>query len=83
MNNNRLIGERIINNTINIEEALTEILKVEVKRLKKLAKTDNTLEELQITNRLINNIIITFMLTDERIRIGVDLCMDNSEINNP
>lgn len=85
MNNKRinkeLIGEELIKTTINFEESLVEILKVEVKRIKKLAKNHNTLEELQKTNKLINNIIIAFMITDERIKTGLDLYMDNSEIN--
>lgn len=79
MSNKKLIGEQLIKTTINFEEALVEILKVEVKRIKKLSKTHIDSEEFKKTNRLINNIVMAFMLTDERIKMGVELYMDNDE----
>lgn len=79
MSNKKLIGEQLIKTTINFEEALVEILKVEVKRIKKLSKTHIDSEEFKKTNRLINNIVMAFILTDERIKMGVELYMDNDE----
>jgi hypothetical protein len=78
----KLIGEKMIKTAINFDESLVEILKIEVKRLKKLARNSNSteaFEELQKTNNLIRNIILALTITDERIRIGIDLCMDDNE----
>ncbi len=75
----------MIKTAINFDESLAEILKIEVKRLKKLAKCNNTsntietFEELRKTNNLIRNIILALTITDERIRIGIDLCIDDNE----
>lgn len=73
----------MIKTAINFDESLVEILKIEVKRLKKLARNSNSteaFEELQKTNNLIRNIILALTITDERIRLGIDLCMDDNEI---
>jgi len=83
--NNRLIGEKLIKIAINFDESLAEMLKVEVKRLKRLAKSNNafetieTFEELRKTNNLVRNIILALTITDERIRIGIDLCTNSDE----
>lgn len=81
--NNKLVGEKLIKAAISLDESLVEILKVEVKRLKQLTKNDINLEELKKTNKLIKNIILALMITDEKVRTGINLCMDNNEINNP
>lgn len=77
----KLIGKKMIETAVSLDEALAEILKVEVKRLKQLAKSNNSPEDLQKTNRIIKNIIIALTITDEKIRTGIDLCFnsDNSE----
>ena len=79
--NNSLIGEKIIQNAINLDQALVEILKLEVKRMKKLAKTDDGLKELQKTNFLIKNIIIALTISDDKLQTGIDLYMAHSQLD--
>lgn len=79
---NKMIGRKMIENAINLDESLAEILKVEVKKLKQLAKTTNTPEELLRTNNLIKNIIIALTLTEEKIRMGIDLCFSDTDKRN-
>jgi hypothetical protein len=78
---NRLIARKMIETAIKFDESLVEILKVEVKRLKQLAKSNSNsdIEELQKTNRLIKNIIIALSITDEKIKTGIDFYMSESE----
>lgn len=75
----KLIGKRLIEAAVNLDESLVEILKVEVKRLKQLAKNNNDIAELQRINNLIKNIILALTITDEKIRTGIDLCLGNAE----
>jgi hypothetical protein len=77
-----LVGKKLIKTAINIDESLVEILKVEVKRIKKLAKNCDTIEELQKTNNLIKNIIMAFTITDDKIRMGIDLCLKGNDSGN-
>ena len=79
--NKSLIGEKIIQNAINLDQALVEILKLEVKRMKKLAKTDDGLKELQKTNFLIKNIIIALTISDDKLQTGIDLYMAHSQLD--
>lgn len=76
---NKMIGKKMIENAINLDESLAEILKVEVKKLKQLAKTTNTPEELLKTNNIIKNIIIALTLTEEKIKMGIDLCFSDTD----
>ncbi len=78
-NLNRSIGKKMIETAINLDESLVELLKIEVKRLKQLTKSENTLEELQRSNKLIKNIIMTLTITDERIKTALELYFDNTE----
>lgn len=71
---NDLIGKKMVETAVNLDEALVEILRVEVKRLKQLAKNNNAPEEMQKTSILIKNIIMALIITDEKIKTGIDLC---------
>lgn len=78
-NLNRLIGKKMIETAINLDESLAELLKIEVKRLKQLTKSDNALEELQRSNKLIKNIIMALTITDERIKTALELYFNSTE----
>lgn len=73
------IGKKMIEAAISLDESLVEILKIEIKRLKQLSKDKDvsTFTELQKTNNLIKNIIMSLMLTDEKIKTGINLCLNN------
>ncbi|MDD4503955.1 MAG: hypothetical protein PHS15_03895 [Clostridiaceae bacterium] len=74
---NELIGRKMIETAVSLDESLIEILKIEIRRLKQLAKTNNAPEELHRTNNLIRNIIMALTITDEKIKTGIDLCFGN------
>jgi hypothetical protein len=74
-----LIGRKLIETAIKTDAVLVEILKIEVKRLKKLAKSNNSLEEIQKINSLIMKAILAFTITDEKVKTGIELCMDDSD----
>lgn len=75
---NKLIGKKMIENAINLDESLAEILRLEVRKLKILMKTANSPEELLKTNNMIKNIIIALTLTEEKIKMGIDLCCSDT-----
>ncbi|NLN43680.1 MAG: hypothetical protein GX152_05745 [Methanosarcina sp.] len=62
-----------------MDESLVEILRMEVKRMKQLAKSDIAADEFQKTNNTIKNIIIALLITDEKLKTGIDLYMNNSK----
>jgi hypothetical protein len=70
---NKIIGKKIIETAVNLDESLVELLKIEIRMLKQLTKSSDTFEELQKTNNLVRSIIIAIMLTDEKIKTGLDL----------
>lgn len=72
----------MLETAIHLDESLAEILKVEVLRLKKLVKTNDAPQEIQRTNHLIKNVIMALLLTDEKIRTGMELCFSDSEEND-
>ena len=47
--------------------------------MKQLAKSDIAANEFQKTNNIIRNIIIALLITDEKIKAGIDLYMNNSK----
>lgn len=81
--NDKQLGRKMIETAVNLDEALVEILKLEVRRLKILLKSDSVPEGLQSTSNIIKNIIIALTLTDDRIRTGIDLCSDDSKTSRP
>lgn len=70
---NTLLGKRMIEIAVNLEESLVDLLKLEIRRLKQLTRNNIALDELQKTNTLVKNIIILITLTDEKIKTGLDL----------
>lgn len=76
---NKLIGKRIIDSAINLDEVLTEILKKEAKVLTVGTKGGASPEELLKINSLIRNIIMALTLTDDRIKTGINLYFGNNE----
>jgi hypothetical protein len=72
--NNASLGKALILDAVHVDEALAELLKVEIKRLKKLVKEDAFFEEAQKTHTLVRYIIMALTLTDEKINTGVNLC---------
>jgi hypothetical protein len=70
---NILLGKRMIETAVNLDESLVDLLKIEIKRLKQLLRNDVAYEELHKTNNLVKNIIILITLTDEKIKTGLDL----------
>lgn len=79
---NELIGKKMLETAILLDESLVEILKVEVLRLKKSVKNNDTVQEMKKTNSLMRNIIMALLLTDEKIKTGMELCFGDIEINN-
>jgi hypothetical protein len=80
---NKSIGRRLINTAVNLDESLEEILRMEVKRLKQSTKNDSDLEELRKTSHIIKNILIALMITDEKLRTGIELCSRMDETKQP
>jgi hypothetical protein len=79
---NKLIGKRIIESALSLDEALTDILKKEAKVLKAGTKDGTNPEELLKIISLIRNIIMALTLTDYRLKTGIDLYLGNKENND-
>lgn len=73
LTSNKLIGIEIIENAISIDEALISILKIELKQLKKYKENETNEENLRRTIHLIRNIIIALTLTDDKLKLGIEL----------
>jgi hypothetical protein len=70
---NILMGKRMIETAINLDESLSDLLKIEIKRLKQTAGKNETFEEFQKTNNLVKSIIMMIILTDDKIKTGLTL----------
>ena len=70
------LGHMMIMAAIKFDEALAELLKMEIRRLKQLTKENTITEESQKILNLVKSITIALMLTDEKIKTGMDLCKD-------
>ncbi len=75
LDDERRLGLKIIQTAVKIEESLAELLKFNVTKMKKLSrkKGDESIEEIFEINKVTRNIIIALTLTDERIRMGLEL----------
>ncbi len=80
--NNTSLGKTLILAAINLDEALAELLKLEIRRLKQLLREDSYLEEVQKTHNLIRYIIMALTLTDEKINTGMILYKDENQEEN-
>lgn len=74
-----LIGIKIIEAGIKLDEGLADLLKFQVKSLKRLVKDESPIDEIQKANVLLRNIIIALNMTEEKIRSGISLCEDYDE----
>lgn len=70
---NQQVGRMLIRNAINMEDSLAELLRIEVKSVKKRLKDDYDYEYLQRTNKLIKYILYSMSMLDERIQVGLEL----------
>lgn len=75
-----VLGKRMIEAAVNLDEALFGLLKVEIRRLNNaFKKKDGTTEEEQRRiMHLIRNLIVAIQLTNEKIETGLDLCFMNT-----
>lgn len=74
-----LMGKKIIIAGINIDEGLAELLKFQIKSLKRLVKDNSPIDEIQKANSLLRNIIIALSISDEKIKLGIALCEEDEE----
>jgi phage terminase Nu1 subunit (DNA packaging protein) len=74
-----LIGRRIIEAGIKLDEGLADLLKFQVRTLKELVKSGSPIDEIQKANALLRDIIIALSLTEEKIRSGILLCEKDDE----
>lgn len=72
------LGKQLIESAIKVDEALAELLKIEVRRMKKLVNSDSSssFEEFSNVNILVKNIIIAIMTTEDKIKTGLNLCKE-------
>ncbi len=70
-----LLGKKMIEAAINLDEALFSLLKVEIRRLTSaLKKKESTEEDARKIANLIRSLIIAIQLTNEKVETGLDLC---------
>lgn len=73
------IGKKLIETAVNLDAALIEILKVEIKLIKKLLNQGTPTEDLQRANNLMKNVIMVLMLADDQIKTGMELCRERTQ----
>ncbi len=81
-NYDELVGKRMICNAVSLDESLSEILKVEAKRLKIAAKKELQIEELQKINRIIKNVIMALTITEDKLKTGIELYLNSKSKNH-
>jgi hypothetical protein len=75
-------GAKLIYSAVCIDEALADLVKAEVARIKKCLKEDMEKENLVELNKVLRNTISTMILTAEKIEAGITLLnysKDNSK----
>ncbi len=70
--NYALMGVKLIETAVLLDESLVKILKIGVRRVKELIKSNNY-EELHKLIHLLKYIIMVLTITEEKIRIGIDM----------
>lgn len=68
------IGIEMIKAGVKLDEGFADLLKTEVKRMKKIMRESGSLEEIKRSQGFIKNIILALTLTDEKIKAGIDMC---------
>lgn len=79
---NAVLGQTLILAAVSLDEALADLLKVEIKRLKQLSKEDVFFDETQKLYSLVRSIIMALTLTDEKIKAGMVLCKGLNQNKN-
>jgi hypothetical protein len=71
----KLLGKMIILNAIKMEESLAEILKMEVKAIKKQIREDSNsdFENIHKSNKVIKYVLYSMTILDDRIQAGMEL----------
>ena len=67
------IGKQLIINAIKIDETLNEILKLEIRKVRKALNTDNEVDSINALSKTLRNVIIALTLTEEKIKTGMYL----------
>ena len=75
------IGKQLIVNAIKIDETLNEILRLEIRKVKKALNTDHEVDSINALSKTLRNVIIALTLTEEKIKTGMILCNVDSKEN--
>ncbi len=73
------LGKRLIDSAVTIDEALAEMLKLEIKRAKKTINIQYEKDSISNLIRVLRTVIATLILTEEKIKIGMELCNVNDK----
>lgn len=76
---NYKLGKRLIDSAVTIDEALAEMLKLEIKRAKKTINIQYEKDSISNLIRVLRTVIATLILTEEKIKIGMELCNVNDK----
>lgn len=71
---NEDVGRKMIETAAEIDESVSELLKIEVKRLKQALKSGTSTDELRHAGYLIKYFIMILTLSEEKMRAGIELC---------
>jgi hypothetical protein len=75
------IGKQLIINAIKIDETLNEILKLEIRKVRKSLNTDNEVDSINALSKTLRNVIIALTLTEEKIKTGMSFWNTDSKDN--
>lgn len=73
------LGKNLIESAIKLDETLAELLKVEVKNIKKNLKNNTSIDNIQRSSNLLKNIIIALTLTEEKIKDGIAIWKEENK----
>lgn len=77
------LGIKMISSAINIDETLSQVLRLEINRAKKTLSKDSELEGINNLTKTLRNVIALLILTEERIEKGILLCNMKDEDGEP
>ncbi len=71
----KMLGKMIILNAVKMEESLAEILRMEVKAIKKQIKVNGNsdIEDIQKANKVLKYVLYSLTILDDRIQAGLEL----------
>lgn len=70
---NEEVGRKMIETAAEIDESVSELLKIEVKRLKQALKSGTPSDELRHAVYLIRSFIMILTLSEEKMKAGIEL----------